>query len=459
MAEIRKSYDGGVPRSAGAALGIDEMPLAERASNADRFYLMRVMPPEGGMAVNAAAMGAASTSEGGTGDTSSSVVIAGAGIIGLATAWRLLRQGFDVTVLDAEPVSGATFAAAGMLAPVAEVVWDQPTLYPLMVESGKLYRDFAQTIADEAGQDVGYIENSTFVCAGDAADRQTLSELVELQHEMGMEINRITATEARRAEPALGPGCVGAVDIPGDHQVNPRLLADALLTILGDRVIRTRVQEVIYASDGAKHSEQIDHGAESNRSRAIGLRGADGNDYLADEVVLAAGLNTADIAGLPENLNLPLRPVYGDVLRLRVPERLQPLVTRTIRGVVQGRPVYIVPRADGTVVLGATSREDDLTGVSAEGVHQLLRDAYRLVPGILDCEIYEMTARARPGSPDDVPMIGRVAPGLTVSTGYFRHGILLTAIGSKLTADVVAGRENDNDPALLSAVNPFRFSD
>ncbi|MGK8361697.1 glycine oxidase ThiO [Corynebacterium amycolatum] len=411
------------------------------------------------MAVNAAAMGAASTNEGGTGDASSSVVIAGAGIIGLATAWRLLRHGFDVTVLDAEPVSGATFAAAGMLAPVAEVVWDQPTLYPLMVESGKLYRDFAQALAEESGHDVGYIENSTFVCAGDAADRQTLSELVELQHDMGMEINRITATEARRAEPALGPGCVGAVDIPGDHQVNPRLLAEALLSILGDRAIRTRAEEVIYASDASKHSEQTDHGAESNCSRAIGLRGADGNDYLADEVVLAAGLNTADIAGLPENLNLPLRPVYGDVLRLRVPERLQPLVTRTIRGVVQGRPVYIVPRADGTVVLGATSREDDLTGVSAEGVHQLLRDAYRLVPGILDCEIYEMTARARPGSPDDVPMIGRVAPGLTVSTGYFRHGILLTAIGSKLTADVVAGRENDNDPALLSAVNPFRFSD
>lgn len=446
MAVSPKSYDGGVPRSAGAVLGIDEMPLAERASNADRFYLMRVMPPEGGMAVNAAAMGAASTSEGGTGNTSSSVVIAGAGIIGLATAWRLLRQGFDVTVLDAEPVSGATFAAAGMLAPVAEVVWDQPTLYPLMVESGKLYRDFAQAIAEESGHDVGYIENSTFVCAGDAADRQTLSELVELQHDMGMEINRITATEARRAEPSLGPGCVGAVDIPGDHQVNPRLLAEALLTILGDRVIRTRAEEVIYASD-------------ADPRQAIGLRGTDGNDYLADEVVLAAGLNTADMAGLPENLNLPLRPVYGDVLRLRVPERLQPLVTRTIRGVVQGRPVYIVPRADGTVVLGATSREDDLTGVSAEGVHQLLRDAYRLVPGILDCEIYEMTARARPGSPDDVPMIGRVAPGLTVSTGYFRHGILLTAIGSKLTADVVAGRENANDPALLSAVDPFRFSD
>lgn len=93
------------------------------------------------------------------------------------------------------------------------------------------------------------------------------------------------------------------------------------------------------------------------------------------------------------------------MLRLRVPEALRPLVTRTIRGVVQGNAVYIVPRADGTIVLGATTREDDMVGVRAEGVHQLLRDAHRLVPGILDCEIYEMTAKARPGSPDDVPWL------------------------------------------------------
>lgn len=435
--QFRGSHPGCVGKSHADAV------VAERARSADRLYLMRVMPPEGGMAVNAATTRAAEKGQAGRENTSKSAVIAGAGVIGLATAWRLLHRGFEVTVLDAEPVSGASFAAAGMLAPVAEVVWDQPTLYPLMVESGKLYRDFALAIAEESGQDVGYIENSTFVCAGDSADRQTLSELVELQHDLGMNITRITATQARRAEPALGPGCVGAVDIPGDHQINPRMLADALLTILGDRVVRTNAAEIIYAEGS---------------SRAVGLRGEDGTDYLADEVVLAAGLKTGAIAGLPENLNLPLRPVYGDILRLRVPERLQPLVTRTIRGVVQGRPVYIVPRADGTVVLGATSREDDMTGVSAEGVHQLLRDAYRLVPGILDCEIYEMTARARPGSPDDVPMIGRIVPGLTVSTGYFRHGILLTAIGSKITAEIVAGDTSATDSALIRAVNPFRFS-
>lgn len=168
-------------------------------------------------------------------------------------------------------------------------------------------------------------------------------------------------------------------------------------------------------------------------------------------------MDTGAITGIPQALTDLLRPVRGEVLRLRVPEALRPLVTRTIRGVVQGNAVYIVPRADGTIVLGATTREDDMVGVRAEGVHQLLRDAHRLVPGILDCEIYEMTAKARPGSPDDVPMIGRVGDGLTVSMGYFRHGILLAAIGSKIGADIVCGTEKDNNPALLAAVNPFRF--
>ena len=371
----------------------------------------------------------------------SSVVIAGAGIIGLTTAWQLRRRGIEVTVLDDAPVSGATFAAAGMLAPVSEVVWDQPTLYPLMVESGRIYRDFAAAIADDVGHDIGYLESSTFVCAGDSADRQTLNELLELQHRMGMTVNRLSVSQARAAEPALGPGFVGAVDIPGDHQVDPRQLCGAILEILGDQVVPTRAGEVLFNKD----------------HRAIGLGGADGRKYYADHVVLAAGVGTGAITGIPHALTDLLRPVRGEVLRLRVPEPLQPLVTRTIRGVVQGRAVYIVPRTDGTIVLGATTREDDMIGVRAEGVHQLLRDAHRLVPGILDCEIYEMTAKARPGSPDDVPMIGQVGDGLTVSMGDFRHGILLAAIGSKIGADVVCGTEKDNNSALLAAVNPFRF--
>ncbi|AKK04302.1 glycine oxidase ThiO [Corynebacterium epidermidicanis] len=354
------------------------------------------------------------------------VAIVGGGIIGLSTAWVLLKRGYNVQVFDPDPASQASFAAAGMLAPVSEVVWDQPGLYPLMRRSRELFPDFAAAVAEESGMDVGYLPSETLVCAGDNADRVYLRELIELQSSIG-EVTLLSAREARALEPGLGPGVVGAVHIPGDHQVDPRKFCAALLRILDDRVVRAKVVDA--------------------KQGAITLD--DGTVVTADKVVLANGLAATDF------VDLPLRPVHGDVLRLRVPKHAMPLVSRTVRAVVRGRPVYVVPRSDNQIVLGATSREDSLWGVSAEGVHQLLRDAHHIVPGIWECEIEEMTARARPGSPDDIPFIGEVSPGLIVSTGYFRHGILLSAIGAELTADVVCEKPLPTD--FAEAVDVFRY--
>ncbi|MDU0479473.1 glycine oxidase ThiO [Staphylococcus chromogenes] len=354
------------------------------------------------------------------------VAIVGGGIVGLSTAWVLLRRGYDVRVYDPAPASEASYAAAGMLAPVSEVVWDQPGLYPLMRRSGEMFPGFAAAIAEESGMDVGYLPSSTLVCAGDNADRAYLQELMSLQSAIG-EVELLTAREARALEQGLGPGVVGAVHIPGDHQVDPRKYCAALLAILGERVIRKRV--------------------DAARPGAIELE--DGETVLAEKVVLANGLAAREF------VDLPLRPVYGDVLRLSAATHGRPLVSRTVRAVVRGRPVYIVPRADGRIVLGATSREDSQWGVSAEGVHQLLRDAHHIVPGIWDCAIEEMTARARPGSPDDIPFIGTIEPGLVVSTGYFRHGILLSPLGAELTADVICEKPLPAD--FAEAVDVFRF--
>jgi glycine oxidase len=165
--------------------------------------------------------------------------------------------------------------------------------------------------------------------------------------------------------------------------------------------------------------------------------------------------------------------VHGDILRLRVPEHLRPLLTATVRGLVHGVPVYIVPRRDGTVVIGATQREDALAasgpgadrdgaGVSAGGVYQLLRDAQVLVPAVAELELLESTARARPATPDNAPLLGRVqfpgtrgqVNGLIVATGFFRHGVLLTPAAATICRDLMDGHE---DPRWL----PFsvaRFS-
>jgi glycine oxidase len=159
---------------------------------------------------------------------------------------------------------------------------------------------------------------------------------------------------------------------------------------------------------------------------------------------VANGLGARDLAGLP--VQLPLRPVYGDILRLRIPQRLRPLVTATVRGLVRGRPVYLVPREDGTVVIGATQREDGSDAVSAGGVYELLRDAQALVPAVAELELYETVARARPGTPDNAPLLGRVsAPeggdveGLIVATGFFRHGVLLTPAAARVCREILEG--------------------
>lgn len=367
-------------------------------------------------------------------------IVVGAGIIGLATAWELAGRGWEVTVVDPAPGHGATEAAAGMLTPISEVTWDQPTLYPLLTASDALYPDWVARVEQTAGTSLGYLTNETLICAADAADRRGLLDIAGLQHELGMPIESISGSEARRLEPALGPGVVGAMRIAIDHQIDPRKVSAALIDLVSQtcRLVDGQVSGLLREGDAV-----------------VGVRLADGRELRAGETLVAAGLGTGDIAGLPDDLPLPVRPVWGDILHLRVPERLYPLITRMIRGVVHGLPVYLVPREDNEIILGATAREGGVAGVNAGGVHQLLRDAERLVPGIAECEVTEMMARARPGSPDDAPMIGRVGPGLTVSTGFFRHGILLTPLAVHCGATLVTG--GDLEPDTAAAVDPHRF--
>ena len=365
-------------------------------------------------------------------------IVIGAGIIGLSTAWNLRSRGASVTIVDPAPATGASHAAAGMLAPAAEVVWGQSPLYPLMRASAGLYPDFAAELAAASGHDLGYSRIETFVCAGDRGDLASLRELTGLQRSSGFDVSLIPGSRARELEPSLAPGVCGAVTIPGDHSIDPRLVSAALMTVLDDDIVRARVRALICAN-----------------GRTVGVELEDGPTMSADQVVVAAGAACNDISGVPR---LPLRQVWGEVIRLRAPESLAPLLTRTIRGLVNARPVYIVPRPDGELVLGATSREDGGSGTNAGGVHQLLRDAERLVPAILDCEITDITTRARPGSPDDVPIIGRVDDGCVVSTGFFRHGVLLAPLGARLTADLVCGDETSwSPPDTLASVRPDRF--
>ncbi|GAB48744.1 glycine oxidase ThiO [Mobilicoccus pelagius] len=384
------------------------------------------------------------------------IIVVGAGIIGLATAWRLHRDGHEVTLLDPAPAGGATHAAGGMLTPVGEAFHGEDDLTALLLASSQRYPEFVADVAAHLpeGTPTGYVTSGTLICGADAADRGHLADLHALCLRLGLRIEALTTREARRLEPLLGPRLTCAFLAPDDHQVDPRLLAAALLTALrgaGVRIVEDAATRV--RAGGRPH-----------------VVTASGETLDGDAVVVAAGLGAADLThDLTHDLGGPdlrgvLRPVHGEVIRLIAPPHLASHLTHTVRGLVEGRPVYLIPRGDGRVLLGATAREDDERRVLAGGVHDLLVDAVRLVPAVREFAVEEVLARARPGTPDNAPLVGPVAPGVLVATGLFRHGILL----APLTADLVAAhlrrlagadRPDDADLLALAApTDPHRFS-
>ncbi|WP_104200275.1 glycine oxidase ThiO [Cryobacterium sp. Y29] len=382
------------------------------------------------------------------------VAVIGGGVIGLGIAWTLAHSGRSVVVIDPDPAGGATFAAAGMLAAVSELHYREEALLDLMLASSTLYPDFIDSLGTDSNA-TGYQRTTTLNVGADAADRQALADLRAVQVANGLGVEPLTVREARVLEPLLSPQVSGAFLVEQDHQVDPRRLTERIQFALAalapngqDAVIRVRARGLLHAD------------ATDTSSRVTGVALADGSSIQADEVVVANGLWAGELDGLPEHLRLPLRPVYGDVLRLRVPEHLRPLLTCTVRGLVHGVPVYLVPRTDGTLVIGATQREDGSGVVSAGGVYQLLRDAQALVPAVSELELIETTARARPGTPDNAPFLGRVGcsggdiAGLIIATGFFRHGVLLTPVAAQYCLQLIDGIADDR----WRNFRPDRFS-
>ena len=383
------------------------------------------------------------------------VAVIGGGVVGHGIAWEARRSGRSVVLIDEAPGSGASWAAAGMLAPVSELHYQEEGLLELMLESSARWPEFAATLT--AGEDAGYLTTPTLAVGADPADRRALMDLRDVQRTHGLEVEPLTIREARSREPLISPAISCALDIPADHQVDPRRLVRAIADGLAGHG-----QEIAAAGGYAVREHAA--GLLWDGGRVCGVRLAGGGSVRAAETVVASGLAAARLQNLPEGLHLPLRPVYGDILRLRVPAHLQPLLTATVRGMVRGVPVYIVPRQDGTVVIGATQREDGVPGTSAGGVYQLLRDAQVLLPAVAELELLEATARARPGTPDNAPLLGRVpargqvpgtdVAGLIIATGFFRHGVLLTPAAAAICRQLMDGIA---DPRW-AAFRPGRFS-
>jgi glycine oxidase len=369
------------------------------------------------------------------------VVVVGGGVIGLAVAWRTAAAGLHVALADPEPGRGASWAAAGMLAPVTEVHFGEEPLLQLNLASNAAWPGFAAELAAAAGVDPGYRRCGTLVVARDADENAALDDLYAFQVRLGLPVERLRGREARRLEPGLAPGTRGAILVDSDHQVDNRALVAALVAAcegVGVRLLRDEVVRVDVSAD-----------------RARGVRLAGGTSVAADRVVLAAGCRSGGVGGLPPDATPPVRPVKGQLLHLRGPlsaDGRPPLATRTVRGL----EAYVVSRSDGRVVVGATAEERGFdTTVTAGAVHHLLRAARELLPGVDELELVEATAGLRPGTPDNAPLLGAGGvEGLVLATGHYRNGVLLTpATAEAISTLLVTGTA----PSSIEPFDPRRF--
>jgi glycine oxidase len=369
--------------------------------------------------------------------TSSSprIAIIGGGVIGLSIGWRLRQAGAPVTVFErGEPGKGASWAAAGMLAAGIEAEPTEEPLYALGRYSQSLWPGFAAELEAASGLPVGYDRTGTLVVAFNRDQAEKLRHGIEFQRRLGGIFEWLNGSAARDLEPALAATIVAGVFSPNDHQADNRLLGAALAEAF------RRAGGVLMT--GAAVAVDV----EAGQVRGI-VRGDE--FYPADLVVIAAGAWSRDIGGVPASVRPPIRPIKGQMLALTMPKSA-PL----IRHVVWGAGCYLVPRGDGRLLVGATTEERGWnTDLTAGGVLGLLDDAWRTLPGIEELPIQEMWTGFRPGSPDDMPILGPSGiKGLVLATGHHRNGILLTPATAALVSDyLLTGRED-------ARMTPFHLS-
>lgn len=366
------------------------------------------------------------------------LVVIGAGVIGMSCAW-LAAHGRSVTVLDPAPASGASWVAGGMLAPVTEAWPGEEELLALGMASLQRWPSFAASLEAAAGMPAGLRTDGTVVAATGSGDKAELDALAAFLGSLGRDVERLSGRELRRLEPALGPDVRGGLSVPDDHAVDNRVLLAALRAACeraGVRFVPRRALSVI--DDGR---------------RVVGVR-TDGPDVPADAVLVCAGAHSS---GLHPTLDGLVRPVKGEILRLAHRAGAFPPPRRTVRALVDGRPVYAVPRDDGGLVVGATQTETGFdTEVTVGGVRDLIRDAERVLPGIAEYALVESAAGLRPSSVDNLPLIGALGPdGLLVATGHHRNGMLLAPITADAVLALLSGQPA---PEPASAADPNRLT-
>ncbi|MDZ7691588.1 MAG: glycine oxidase ThiO [Balneolaceae bacterium] len=367
------------------------------------------------------------------------VGIIGGGIIGLSLGWQLQRRGAEVTIFEKGNVGEeSSYAAAGMLAPYAEVGFEEIELMKLGQESLRLYPQFMEELSEDidAGKVPKFDRCGTLLIGVDRDDTEHLKRLYDFREELSLTVEMITGTEAREREPLLSPKVVSAVWLPDDAQIDNRALVGCLKKAFescGGKLLEQTTVEKLNSSDG--EVKGVSTGSKN---------------YAFDNVVLAAGCWSGKLGGIPDEIRPPIRPVKGQIITLKQTEDCD------LKGIVRSPRFYLVPKEDGTLRLGATSEEKGFDKMpTAGGQKELLEEAWEAVPSIYDLPLIETIAGLRPASRDHAPIIGQSAlQGLFYATGHYRHGILLTPVTVYLLVEEIINKEV---PETLEPFRPGRF--
>jgi len=366
------------------------------------------------------------------------VLIVGGGTIGLSIGWRLARAGRAVIVFDrAVAGRGTSWLAAGMLAPDAELQFEELELYAFNRESLDRWPRFARELEADSEQSVDYRDEGTLIVADDRDSAEALRRLYDFQREHDLNVDWLTGEEAREIEPFLAPRLSAAIHAPFDHQVDNRKLVEAL-------------KEALQNTGGTlREHAPVDKIEPDAEAPAVVL--GDGTRIEGSAVVLAAGPWSRGVNGLERPHRPPVRPVKGQMLQLQME------LPFDLQHVVRGPDAYLAPKSDGRLLVGATSEEMGFdTQVTAGGLYDVLEGGWEIVPGIYDLPVTETWAGLRPSTRDHAPLIGRsAAPGVVFATGHYRHGVLLTPITAEEVAHLL--RTGETSP-WIEPFSPQRFT-
>jgi glycine oxidase len=369
---------------------------------------------------------------------SHNAIVVGAGLVGSAIALRLAQEGLRVALLDKNgPGLEASWAGAGMLSPAPDIPASIP-LVPLGRASLDLYPHFISEIEEISGRGTGYRSDGAIELFFSAEAERELSTLIALHHALGLPTEPIPVDEAIKLEPGLTPRARAAAYLPYEASVDNRALMEALLTAAS-------ISGVELAPATPVRRIEIERG------RCMGVRTQDGIMFSADEVIVAAGAFSCLLEGIVPVV--ATHPIRGQMVAL---QSQQP-----VRHVVRCEQGYIVPR-DSTVpqrlVTGSTLEDAGFNKcVTARGVEKILSIAQEMIPQLSNAGIMELWCGLRPDTPDHLPLLGPAGvDGLTIATGHYRNGILLTPITAKLVREWIMERRVSMDWTIF---DPLRFAE